>query len=1001
MPKLPPDNFFKGSSPVALVSGGAGFIGSAVCVALLDKNIKVICLDNLQTGLLQNIQDFATNRNFFLLEQDLVKGIPKEIERLDYVLQLAGVEAYLNGEDVSIDTLEANSIGTKNLLEVALSHNARFLLASTIYVYNGPISSTSTSQSFGATRYEEGKFSHNEAKRFAEALSSEYGQKKNLDTRIVRVGDVYGPKMTLATNSLLAHIFKQIANKQSLVLPGRGDSKLYPVYIDDVVSGIIKVLFSSGLKNSIISLVGQKRNLLEIARIVRDVGGIPTDISTDLGIGVDTLDESVENNIEKEKEDQQQNFNWQEKTELIKGLLNTLSWLAENVKPDTKPLKVEKVLSQQNFWEEPKKPDILPVQTLENSRLSFDKNKPRPNFNKLFNLVKIKKLKGNKFTTFTSSILIGVVFWLFILPFFQLVIGLVELSLAKKALIKADSDNARIWSKGSVGWFSASQESFYRWRNIPGIKNEGQKLADKSQLFKEIAKISVSSVGILENSQKLYKGITGGESYDPTADVQELSLQLKALESQVGFLQTEVGDQEISITLPFLKKITAVQEGDLSVIRRASSGLASFIGSIPDLLGNKERKTYLVLFQDSSELRPVGGVVSSYGLMTFEKGHLVNFEIQDVSVADSQLSGYVEPPAPLKQYLGVNTWKLRDVNWNPDFPTTAARAAWFIDKELGLKVNGVVAVDTTFIKKIVKRLGTLKIVETNERVGADVLDGLILQAKSKNSNYILVLAKSLATLLEDKSSNQVTAIGRGLVDSLAQKHIVLWTDNNNANSALARSGWDGSVRKVLCPQVSLGEKSLNCLPDYVQLVEANLGNNSANLFIDREYSLDVTVDKSKITHRLTISYKNMPRQGIGEDYKTYIRLYGSDTSVLTLAASVNGVLQERLSIDETIEKDKKVFGTFITIPRETSRDIVFIWETINSKKVEDGGSLVLFWQKQTGIVSDPVNLRIVLPNDQAYKNSTYPKATLTGDGVISYNTTLSSDLLINTTWQPK
>ncbi len=996
MPNLLPANFFNGSLPIALVAGGAGFVGSHVCAALLEKNVKVICLDNWQTGVKENIKEFSDNKNFCLLERDITKRIPKEIERLDYVLQLAAVEGYTNGEDVSIETLEANSVGTKNLLDLSIKHNARFLLASTVYVYSGKISSTSTLNYFG--KYEENKLSHNEAKRFAEALTGEYGQKKSLDARIVRMGDVYGPRMSLGTNNTLSKLFKQATYRDQLVLPGRGESKLYPIYIGDVTQGVIKVLFSSGLKNSVISLSGEKKSLLEVARVVREIGLIQQDIVVDPSIKTTDASNDVQALIEKERGEQAETFSWQPKTELSQGVQLTLQWLysnislAQNVGQKQEPVVQEaNKIPEPNFWEEPKRIEFTQVEEVKSTK------HPQTGF---FSELKIKKPKGGKYTAIISALVIGFLFWFFVLPFIQFGVGLFELSMAKTSLLKTDTDRARIWSVGAGQWFSAGQGGFANWANVPLLKSMGTRLANKNRLLQDVAGISADIAGVLGDGRELFSGLTGQDSYDSRTSTQKIALGLKSLENKIGFLQAEVGDSEVSVSVPFIKKYVVLQEGDLINARRAATGLASLIENSPDLLGQDSKKTYLLLLQDESELRPAGGVVTGYGLITFERGHLTNVEIQDTQVADSQLKGQVDPPDSLRQYLSQDNWKLKDSSWNPDFPTTAARAAWFIDKELGQKVNGVIAIDATYFKNVLKRTGPLDISKNGKTIAFGDIDKKILEGKGKGTNYLTDLTRGLATMFVEQQQKTLGGFVRGSVDSLTQKHLLIWTDNTAANNALTRAGWDGSVRKISCPQTTTGGKE--CLPDYLQIVEANVGGNYANLLVDRSYSLEATIDKAKTTHRLTISYKNTSKQDVSGDYKNFIRLYVNTKSKLVLASLIDKEgKQENLNVDTSQEQDKAVFGTLINVPSNTTEDTVFIWETENPKQVEDGGSLVFFWQKQPGTFSDPVSLRITLPDDQAYKYNVYPDASLTDDNLIGYNTNLSRDILANITWQPK
>ena len=121
-----------------------------------------------------------------------------------------------------------------------------------------------------------------------------------------------------------------------------------------------------------------------------------------------------------------------------------------------------------------------------------------------------------------------------------------------------------------------------------------------------------------------------------------------------------------------------------SLIVQARKGIEIF----PWLIGQDQKRTYLVLLQNNNELRPTGGFIGSFAFLTFDKGKFVDFEVQDVYWADGQLKGHVEPPSELKKYLGEANWYLRDSNWDPDFPTSAVKAQWFLEKETGRVVDG-------------------------------------------------------------------------------------------------------------------------------------------------------------------------------------------------------------------------------------------------------------------------------------------------------------------------
>ena len=233
-------------APTVIVSGGGGFIGSHLVEALLIKDARVVVLDNFSTGKRSYLSGVMENPKFTLIECDINDGIPKGVESADYVIHLAASESYIYGdENITLDSLLTNAIGTKNLLDLSKKSSSKFLLASTIDIYQGLISSLDIAHYFGQTETEEKRFSYSEAKRFAEALVWEYYKKFNLNSRIVRLPEVYGPRMDFSSGSELGRLVNLLLNRENLVVYGDGLEKNYYLYITDTVSGIIKALFNS------------------------------------------------------------------------------------------------------------------------------------------------------------------------------------------------------------------------------------------------------------------------------------------------------------------------------------------------------------------------------------------------------------------------------------------------------------------------------------------------------------------------------------------------------------------------------------------------------------------------------------------------------------------------------------------------------------------------------------------------------------------------------------
>ncbi len=930
---FPPGNskFFGSSSPVALVAGGAGFVGSHVCEALLGKGVRVICLDNWLTGVRENIKHLEEDLNFFLLDRDISEKIPDEIPRLDYVFHLAGIEAHLNGEDVSIETLEANSIGSKNLLELARKHGARFLLASTINIFSGQISKESTREYFGETRGEEGEFSQIEAKRFAEALTSEYGQKKGVNVRIVRLGDVYGPRMLLSSGSPLSRLIKETLYNQDLVVPQEGF--IFPVYIDDVVSGIVKALLSSGTRGAILSLAGPKTSIFSVAQVIQRTKGGSTDLvftkrefrEAPAPEGVPSAGQTL--------------ISWQRRVDLLEGITKTLDWFSRNrnrIPKSGLPEKEDKEAEKKQtggFWSD--------VKVGGKSKKLFKRN---------------KKLG-------LAVIQLGL-FWFFALPFLEVGAGILQLHFAKNATLAGDTKAAEVWSSRARIWFGWSKEGFSRWEKLPPLGDKAAGLEEGARILAAAAEIGELSGRTLGGLAQLFENALGSLPSSSRTNVDSLSFDLKTLEERLGFLEA---DLEEGSRPPFVGQKLLSQSLDISTLRKAVGLLTTILPQTLDLFGEKSKKTYLVLFQDNTELRPGGGLISSYALVTFTAGELASFDVQDVSAADGQLKGYVEPPRPIADYLGEREWFLRDSNLSPDFPTSAARAAWFVDKELGLKIDGVIALDLEFAKRLFEELGL----------------------KEETNDFSVDLARQLLQLVTNLPKERLVSLGKVALSSLEERHLSIWTDDKETDLILKRAGWDGSLLDASC--------AAPCIGDYLQVVEANLGGNKNNIFVTRTGNLEISVNDQKVSHSLTVSYaNNSGNSSVGGEYKNYIRLFtslGNIPGKVYLLDPATG-LQEELTLDMGQEKGKEVFGTLLTVPGNQSRTINFWWDMpipLGSKE------LSLVWQKQAGTLADPVWIKINPPKEKSL--TARPEPSLTNQGTIGYNIPLLKDIKINVKWQ--
>jgi len=227
----------------ALITGGAGFIGSHLCDFLLARQCQVICLDNLLTGRMGNIDHLVKDKNFTFLAQDITSALMIESD-IDFIFHLASPASPQEFQRLPLETMKACSLGTLNALELAKDKRARFLLASTSEVYGDPLEHPQKEEYWGNVNPVGPRSVYDEAKRFAEALTMAYHRQFHLDTRIARIFNTYGPRMKKEDGRVVPSFIVQALQEKPLTIFGDGTQTRSFCYISDLVEGIYKLALS-------------------------------------------------------------------------------------------------------------------------------------------------------------------------------------------------------------------------------------------------------------------------------------------------------------------------------------------------------------------------------------------------------------------------------------------------------------------------------------------------------------------------------------------------------------------------------------------------------------------------------------------------------------------------------------------------------------------------------------------------------------------------------------
>jgi len=251
---------------VALITGGAGFIGSHLCDKLIQNNFKVICIDNLITGNIKNIEHLFKDKNFIFLKHNVCEYI-NIAGRLDYVLHFASPASPKDYLRFPIQTLKVGSFGTHNALGLAKKKKAEFMLASTSEVYGDPLVHPQPESYRGNVNCVGVRACYDEAKRFAEAMTMAYHRTHKIDTKIARIFNSYGERMRINDGRVIPNFIYQAINNKPITVYGKGKQTRSFCYISDLIEGIYKLMLSH-INNPLNLGHSQKLAIIDLANLI-------------------------------------------------------------------------------------------------------------------------------------------------------------------------------------------------------------------------------------------------------------------------------------------------------------------------------------------------------------------------------------------------------------------------------------------------------------------------------------------------------------------------------------------------------------------------------------------------------------------------------------------------------------------------------------------------------------------------------------------------------------
>ncbi len=303
-----------------LITGGAGFLGSNLVSKLLKRGEKVICLDNCFTGREKNIEKWLTYKNFQFIKHDVINPINLEVDKIWHLACPASPRSY---QKDPIKTLKTSFLGTYNMLELARKNGSKILLTSTSEVYGDPKVHPQSETYHGNVNPTGKRSCYDEGKRVAETLCSDYERMHNIEKRIVRIFNTYGPNMQRDDGRVVSNFIVQALEKKDLTIYGDGNQTRSFCYVDDLINGIIAAMDKN--YTAPINIGNPKEvSIFELARLIQKKLNLGTKIIYKPLPEDDPMQRCPDISIAKK------HLGWQAKISLDDGLDKTIEYFKNN-----------------------------------------------------------------------------------------------------------------------------------------------------------------------------------------------------------------------------------------------------------------------------------------------------------------------------------------------------------------------------------------------------------------------------------------------------------------------------------------------------------------------------------------------------------------------------------------------------------------------------------------------------------------------------------------------
>lgn len=921
------------NTPVALIVGAASFFGSHLVDKLLLKDIQVIGVDDLTDGKKENLTQAIGNKNFHLMIES-IENLDLQVDRLDYVV-----------------ITPRENLNIKKALEPFNKLKYRILLISSVELYD-----------------EEELADGLKWLKKVEADFAKTTKEDNLNARILRLGPIYGPRMSfdflkkpdvvirLIQQSLTENLQKDV----SLEFSSRA------IFIDDACDLAIKCILAGATSQKIFDgVLFAPIKVSEIKQVLLDPiwyenkNFKPTELPP---WPTPNLEKTI------------RFLNWHPRSGLVESLRKTLSYFKDNELkvPKLEDIPVSSALKKEDLSEEWKKKKMGELETLRQAegKEKSEKNSKEPKNSPGMTGSKNKWLKkGTGILTLAALIF---VFYALIWPLIEMGWGMVtfrsKLTEAVANLDRGEFEQSLSSVEQASNGVKQAKAVFYSLEPLQQIGllrpqfEQGERLANLATLSVDSAQKTILGVEALYKS---LKSVTGELTESPADYFTASNTYLATADEDLSKAEALIKSQDFGSNLPQLLKarVSALSDrlGSYSSLVKKARAISTLL---PEAVALDGKKDYLVILQNNNELRPAGGFIGSFAKVSFEAGKLKKMEVNDTYAIDGQLNMHVEPPKEIKEDLGQKDFFLRDSNWEPDFPTSARQVQWFYTKETGERVEGIVALDISAMEDLLSTLGPLDLPDYNEKVSADNLFEKAISHAEVNffpgtqakKSFLTALTTGLFNKLFFLSNQNWPGIVTSLGRSLETKHMSIYLNDPKLFSYIISQNWGG----VLPRPTDLTNGSVL---DFLAPVEANLGANKANYYLDRSYNLETEIGRNgEVNQRLRVAYTNRSPSDVfpAGTYKNGMRVYLPAGTKLSKA--LWGEQDITNNISSFADYGRTGYSFLIELaPKEQKTLVLDYTPPLKLSFVDNKATYRLDVVKQAGTLQDPFVWNVTYP----------------------------------------